>query len=98
MQPKPDPVIGMEVTWINPKNVSTPVRYILRGYIEDHGRKDLKIRSIENGPGDKCVVTLYKNGSTLRESWDFSKGPKPKEWLGDEERFIWFYLQPIKTA
>jgi hypothetical protein len=80
---KPDPEVGMPVTWIDPESDPPNKMFIQRRLIEKYGRDEITVLTAEKFPGD-WVVTLNRNGNPIRN-----------EDKKDISRISWHYLWPL---
>lgn len=88
---KPDPVVGMSVTWARLDDVRPNGRlYLQRTLISEYGRGQMSVVSVKS----LSKVTLSMNGKLLRENWWTKFYCPPMGWQGPEVMVDWEYLRP----
>lgn len=92
---KPDPEVGMRVTWANEVDVYDNGKFYLRlTLIPEYGTDPMIVESVENMNEWGWRVTLSRDGIMLRVAW-VSPDPQPVDWLGEILFLNWNYLRPI---
>ena len=88
---KVPPVVGMKVTWIDPKDDPKNRQFIQIYLIDVYGTDGLTIRSVRNRE-QSPLVSLNKNGKPIFEK--FPKGIIGRKGIRIEQ-VDWCYLRPI---